>query len=44
LSKNIEVQKIDVGSQPTSVAISPDGENIYVTEAGDDTVSVLEQQ
>lgn len=33
---------VPVGAEPTSVAITPDGKYAYVTDAGDESVSVIE--
>lgn len=35
------VSTVDVGPGPLGVAVSPDGTRVYVTNRGDDTVSVL---
>ena len=33
---------VQVGRSPTGIAVRPDGERACVTDAGDDTVSVLD--
>ncbi len=38
---NTVVETIDVGIGPFRVAITPDGSRAYVTNLGDDTVSVI---
>ena len=35
-------QQIAVGSNPTAVAISPDGSRVYATNYNDNTVSVID--
>ncbi len=40
--KNEIIQKINVGNGPKSLAITPDGEQIYVTNNIDNTVSVIQ--
>ena len=41
LSDNSFVRNIPVGAFPADVTVSPDGTRVYVTNRGDDTVSVI---
>ena len=40
-ASNTVVKTIDVGLHPTGMALSPDGDRLYVTNANSDTVSVI---
>jgi YVTN family beta-propeller protein len=40
-SNNTVTSTIDVGDTPIGVTVSPDGARVYVTNAADDTVSVI---
>ena len=41
-SNDTVVTKVPVGTQPTHVVVSPDGRFAYVTNGGDNTVSVID--
>ena len=41
-SRNLVVRTIDVGLHPTGMALGPDGNRVYVTNANSDTVSVID--
>lgn len=36
------IEEIDVGTAPLGVAVSPDGRHVYVTNFGEDTLSVID--
>jgi DNA-binding beta-propeller fold protein YncE len=40
-STNSIVATVNVGNGPTSVAVAPNGDYLYVVNAGDETVSVV---
>src|SRR5262249_36865757 len=41
-ASNAVARTIDVGLHPTGMALGPDGERLYVTNANSDTVSVID--
>jgi len=41
-STNAVIKTITVGSNPKSVAVTPDGARVYVTNQGSNTVSVID--
>ena len=42
ISTNTVVATVAVGSEPSGVAVSPDGKFVYVTNAGADNISVIQ--
>lgn len=41
-AKNVVMKTVDVGLHPSGMALSPEGDRVYVTNANSDTVSVID--